>query len=84
MLFLLLCTLQDHSWQTAAGTPCGNAMDKLEAAMGPVNEYDILGPCFYQGGGSGLQVQLLCMFPITVRYLNVVWIVSSDGAGKQI
>jgi hypothetical protein len=31
----------------------------MEAAMGPINEHDILGPCFYQGGND-LQVGLLC------------------------
>jgi hypothetical protein len=41
--------VQAHNWKTAARTPCGDAMDRLEAAMGPINKYDILGPCFFPG-----------------------------------
>ncbi|WIA44590.1 hypothetical protein OEZ86_007312 [Tetradesmus obliquus] len=41
-----LAICEDHNWKTDQGTPCGNAMDMLEAAMGAVNQYDITAPCF--------------------------------------
>jgi hypothetical protein len=30
----------------AAHTPCANALDTMEATMGPINQYNILGRCF--------------------------------------
>eukprot|EP00878_Enallax_costatus_P028116 GHUV01030330.1.p1 GENE.GHUV01030330.1~~GHUV01030330.1.p1 ORF type:complete len:292 (+),score=52.53 GHUV01030330.1:86-961(+) len=47
-LAILWYCYQGNFWNARPGSACGNALDRIEAVMGPINQYDILGRCFHQ------------------------------------
>lgn len=45
-LYCVAVLLQANGWHVSSDSPCAKALDAMEATMGPINQYDILGKCF--------------------------------------